>query len=338
MIKGTTSTNIENLFPISLGFENISILQKKNKCLSRLDVNIESEIIKGIFRPIPMIAANMSTVIDSNFYIKLYKEGAFGILHRALPEEKYIDEVIKISKECEWVASSIGVGNSQYELAKKLINCGSNVIVIDIAHGYADSVIDLGRQLKKENPHIKIVVGNTTNLNMLEEVADFADGIKVGLAQGFACETKNTAGCTEKQFSAVLKFKERSRQLNIPVISDGGIREGADLVKSLAAGANSIMAGSIFAACPESAAKEVLTNNGIKKLYAGMASEYVQKEWREGLKPGTCAEGGIRYLDIKMSLKELLEHYSGALRSGITYAGARNIKEFQDIVEFVRIF
>lgn len=328
----------ENLFPISLGFENIAIKQKKNICKSRLDTNIQSEILRNVFRPIPLIAANMSTVINKDFYIKLYKAGAFGILHRAWKnEEDYLLEIKEISKECEWVAASIGIGTNQYELAKKLINNGSNIILIDIAHGYSDEVIDLGKKLKSIFPLIKLILGNTTNIEMIKEVSDFADGLKIGIAQGQACETKNTAGCTEKQFSAVLKFKELTKSLGLPIISDGGIRESADFVKAVGAGANSIMAGSIFAACPESAG-ELINIEGInKKLYAGMASEYVQKEWKGGLKQGTCAEGGVKYLDINQGLDQLLQHYCGSLRSGITYAGGKDIKSFQDNVEFIRL-
>jgi len=86
-------------------------------------------------------------------------------------------------------------------------------------------------------------------LIFLEESNEWVDAIKVGIAQGFACETKNTAGCTEKQFSAVLKFKELSKKLGMPIISDGGIREPADFTKAIAAGASTVMAGKIFAEC-----------------------------------------------------------------------------------------
>jgi len=321
----------------SLGFENISFKQKKNVCESRLDAKTQSEIIRGINVEIPLIASNMSTVINADFYNLILKNGGFAFLHRALSDEAYLNEVKLISKN-EWKAVSIGVGDSQYELAKKLIYAGANVVVIDIAHGYSDAVINLGRKIKNDFPHIKMVVGNTVNTDMMEEVADFADAVKVGIAQGFACETKNTAGCTEKQFSAVLKFKEISKKLGIPIISDGGIREGADFVKSIAAGANSAMAGSIFASCPESAGKIININGVDKKLYAGMASEYVQNKWKGGLKPGTCSEGGVRYLEIGLPLEQMMEKYQGALRSGITYSGAMDIKTLQDKVEFIELF
>lgn len=335
------SQNSTNIIERSFGFEDIAIKQKKNICQSRLDVNIESEIIRGIVRPIPMIAANMSTVVNSDFCINLFKLGALGIMHRADTDENLLKSIKEISKECDLVAASIGIGNDQFDLAKKMIKSGCNIITIDIAHGFSDSVLELGKKIKKQFPLIKLIIGNTTNTDIIYECYDFVDAIKVGIAQGLACETKNTAGCTEKQFSAVLKFKHLSQKFGIPIISDGGIRESADFTKSIAAGANSIMAGSIFARCPESAAEtEVKFNNdgtifSQKKIYAGMASRYVQEKWKGKLKEGTCPEGGVRYLDLGESLPKLLERYSGALKSGITYAGGKDIKTFQKNVEFV---
>jgi len=321
----------------SLGFENIAIKQKKNICKSRLDVNIESEVIKGIKLQIPIIAANMSTVVNSEFCIKLYKYGALGILHRADSDENIIKSTKEVAKECNLVPVSIGIDKNQFDLAKLLIKNGANIITIDIAHGYSDAVLELAKKIKQFSSDTKIIIGNTTNVDIIYECYDFVDAIKVGIAQGLACETKNTAGCTEKQFSTVLKFKTISKNFGIPIISDGGIREPADFTKAIAAGANSIMAGSIFAACPESAAETVLVNGEQKKLYAGMASEYVQNKWKNGLKPGTCSEGGVRFLDIGLSLEKLLERYSGALKSGITYAGASDILSFQRDVEFIQI-
>jgi len=323
--------------PVSLGFEDVAIQQKKNICNSRLDVDISSEIIRGVKLEVPLIASNMSTVCDAEFCIDLYINGCLGVMHRAVEDDFIYAEVKKIASECEWVAASIGVGFQQFDFAAKLIMSGANIIFIDIAHGYSDAVIKLAKSIKKTFSHVKLVLGNTTNVNMLYEIYDFADAIKVGIAQGFACETKNTAGCTEKQFSSILKFKEISKQFGIPVIGDGGIRECADVVKAIGAGAGSIMAGKIFAACPESAAELLEIDGKKKKVYAGMASRYVQNRWKGKLKDGTCPEGGVRYLDLGESLGKLVERYSGALKSGITYAGGKDIRTFQDNVEFIRI-
>jgi IMP dehydrogenase len=321
--------------PISLGFEDVAIQQAKNICSSRLDVNLRSEVFRDMFLDIPIIAANMSTVVDADFCIRLRELGALGVMHRALPEEEYLAQIKKISDKYDIVAASIGVGDNQFELCKKLVDCGANVIVIDIAHGFSQPVIDLGRRIKNEIKDVKVIVGNSINPNMLYEVNDFADAVKFGIANGASCETKNTAGCNEKQFSCILKCKEISKHLGLPIISDGGIREGADIVKAIGAGAMSVMVGSALARCPESAG-EIIEINGVrKKIFAGMSSRRVQESWR-GMKRGTCPEGKAIYLDLGEPVDALLERYSGALRSGITYAGANDIETFQERVRFVR--
>ena len=333
----TAKFAVESL-PPALGFSNVAIKQNKNKCSSRLDANTHSEFVRGETLAVPIIAANMSSVINSRFCILLQKLGALGILHRALSEEKYIEEVSAVAAECKLVPVSVGVGKSQLELAAKLVSAGANLITIDIAHGYCDAVIELGKEIKKRFPSVKLIVGNTINSDMLDEVNDFADAVKVGIATGSACKTKNTAGCFLPQFSALLSFKERAAELGMPIISDGAIREPADFVKAIAAGASSAMAGSIFAMCPESAAEYVTDQHGMgKKVYFGMASTEAQIRWRGGLKPGTCAEGGVRHLPMGQPASELIERYSGALRSGMTYAGAHDIKSFHQNVGFIRL-
>lgn len=327
-----------NQFEISYGFENIAIKQKKNICKSRLDVNIKSEVFKDVFLDIPLIASNMSTVVDSNFIIKLSKLGALGVMHRTVGNDFILSEIKNIAKECEWVAGSIGVGDDQFELIDKMCYVGCNVLFIDVAHGYSDYIIEYAKKIKNKYPEIKLIIGNTNNVGLLEETYDFIDGLKVGIAQGYACETKNTAGCTEKQFSSILKFKELSKKHGVPIISDGGTREPADFTKAIAAGANSVMAGMIFARCPESAGEIIEQNNHKYKLYAGNASRYIQEKWRGGLKTGTCSEGGVRILELGESAESLLERYAGALKSGITYAGGNDIKSFQHNVDFVLLY
>lgn len=321
----------------SLGFQDIAIEQKKNICKSRLDVDISSEPILGIKLAIPLIAANMSTVTNSEYCILLNKLGAMGVLHRAGTLEYRISEVIKVASVQEYVPTSIGLTNTDFDESLALIRAGANILFLDIAHGYTDAVIPLIKKIKSFSHTTKIVVGNTTNPTFVTEVAHLADAIKVGIAQGFACETKNSAGCTELQFSAVLRCAAAAHKFGIPIISDGGIREPADFTKAIGAGASAVMAGKIFAACPESAAELVSYNDKTCKLYAGMASRYVQESWKGGIKEGTCPEGKVTYLDIGESTQNLLTRYSGALRSGITYAGSNNITSFWENVSFIQI-
>jgi IMP dehydrogenase len=325
----------ERLFRVSYGFEDVAIAQKKNICKSRLDVDISSEVIRGVTLKVPMIAANMSTVTNADFCIKLSNLGALGVLHRAMPFEEMCKQTKQIYNQCQWIAVSVGVDKDAYSLAKSLIKRGANIIVIDIAHGYCDAVIELARNIKNNHKKIKVVVGNTTNPEMIKEVHNFVDAIKFGIGQGSVCETRFTAGSTEKQFSAIWNCRKMIKEYPLPIISDGGIKMPSDLTKAIGAGANSVMAGQIFARCPESAGETTETTNGLCKIYAGMASRYVQDAWRGGLKDGTCPEGKRVELSIGETVDKLITRYSGALKSGITYAGGKDIKSFQENVEFI---
>lgn len=321
---------------LSLGFDQVAIKQKKSVCLSRYHVITRSEVARGLLLDIPLIPSNMSTVVNVELCIQLEKLGSLGILHRAMSEDDQILSAKRLSKSCNNVAISIGTGRDQVWLAQRLTNAGANILVIDVAHAYCETVIETAAKIKECCPSIILIVGNTVNEQMLYEVNDFADAVKIGCGSGSACETANTAGCTERQFSAVYKMKEISKKLGLPIISDGGIRQPSDFTKAIGAGANSVMAGSIFARCPESAAEEILINGVAKKCYAGMASRMVQEKWR-GKVHNDCPEGKTVMLDIGESVDKLLTRYAGALRSGVSYGGGKDIKSFQDAVEFIRL-
>lgn len=326
------SPSIElSTMPVSLGFEDVALVQQRGKVASRANVTIAAEIIRGVKLEIPLIAANMSTVTNSSFCILLDQLGALGVLHRAASDEQLEQWTKEIAAKSKWTAVSVGVGPTQVDLAKRLIRAGAAIVFIDVAHGYIDPVLDTGRWIRKFASDVRIVVGNTTNPGLFAESCDFADAVKVGIAQGFACETKNMAGVSEKQFSALMKCAQASQTYGLPMISDGGIREPADFVKAIAGGAAGVMAGKIFAMCPESAAPEV---DG-QKVYAGMASRYVQEKWLGKIK-NNAPEGGTHYLPIGESAAKLLTRYAGALRSGISYSGAERVVEFQNKATWVK--
>jgi len=322
----------------SYSFSDVAIVQKENICKSRLDAKVEGEIIRGIRRPIPLIASNMSTVVNADFCVKLYQLGSMGVMHRAFQNaEDYAHEIKKMAKEIPIVAASVGVKPQDYFLVQQLIKAGANCIVVDVAHGFSDSVLKMCQYIRVTYPTIRIVAGNTINPDMLNKFWDCVDAIKVGIGKGAACSTANTAGCTKNQFSAVYDFKELAQKYGMPIISDGSVSQPADFTKAIGAGASAVMCGSIFARCPESAGKLLEIEGVKKKLYAGMASEYVQNKWKGGLKPGTCAEGKAIYLDLGESVENLLNRYSGALRSGISYAGCNNLDDFRKCCEFILI-
>lgn len=326
------------MFERSYKFSEVAIKQKENICNSRLDVEVGSEILPGIQRPIPLIAANMSTVVNADFCIKLYELGALGIMHRAFPDnENYVKEVKKIAEQCPVVAASIGINDNDFWLVEQLIKLGgANVLCVDVAHGFNKKSLKMCQHIRHFHPQVKIIAGNTINPDMLKMFGNYIDAIKVGIGGGNSCSTAETAGCTKNQFSAVYDFREVQKH-GIKIISDGGIRLPSDFTKAIGAGASAVMAGSIFARCPESAAKTIEIDGVPKKLLAGMASTYVQEKWKGGVKPGTCSEGKVVYLDMGEPVEKLLQRYIGALRTGISYAGFNNVSDFQQGCEFIGI-
>lgn len=322
----------------SYSFSQVAIVQKENICNSRLDAKIEGEMIRGIRRPIPLIAANMSTVVNADFCIRLYQLGALGVMHRAFSNrDDYVHEVSKIAKEIPVVAVSIGVKEQDYLLVQQLIKVGANCIVVDIANGFSKPCLKMCQHIKDHYPTLKIIAGNTVNPDMLHTFHPFIDAIKVGIGGGSACATANTAGCTKNQFSAVYDFRELSQKYGVPVISDGSVKCPGDFSKAIGAGASGVMGGSIFARCPESSGIIVEVDGTKKKIYSGMASIAVQQEWKNGLKEQTCAEGKTLFLDIGESVENLLNRYAGALRSAISYSGENNIESFRKNCEFILI-
>lgn len=326
------------MFERSYAFSDMAIIQKENICDSRLDANVEGEVIRGIVRPIPLIAANMSTVVNADFCILLYKLGSLGFMHRAFPDNnKYIEEVAKISEICPITVASVGINEKDYFLVEQLIRHGrASVICIDVAHCFSKNTLIMCKHIRENYPTIRIVVGNTINPDAIEFFNDYVDAIKVGCASGSCCETKNTSGCYKPQFSAVYDMKEKSQKYGMPLISDGGVREPADFSKSIGAGASATMAGYIFARCPESAAKIIEIDGIKKKSMSGMASRLVQEKWKNKVS-NDCPEGKTILIDIGESAEKLLERYSGALRSGVSYAGFDNIEDFKRNCEFLLI-
>lgn len=325
-------------FEFAPSFQDVYLQQQKNPVTSRLSVDTGSWVIRGVWRPIPLISANMMDCSSADFIIRIQQLGGLGVLHRAMPLTEQVKEINKIANSSYlWAAASVGVGPDALEAAKSLIVSGANIIVIDIAHGYTDQTIELAKQIKQIFPYVKIVIGNTTNPKLLVEAEKYIDAVKVGIAGGSACETRNYTGCYEPTLATVFKFKKLAKALGIPVIADGGIKEPGDVVKCLAAGANSVMAGSIFARCPESPAEIIEKDGQQLKVYSGMASRKVQEKWRSGLKPGTCVEGKTTYVPVGESVNNLLERYQGGIRSGLTYSGATNIEQLQKKARFIRV-
>mgnify|MGYP000567452027 CR=1 FL=1 len=244
------------------------------------------------------------------------------------------------------VAAAVGIGPDTLQRAQALIDAGVDAIVIDTAHGHSIGVVKTLRNLKsKFGKQIDIVVGNIATRQaaiMLAEAG--ADGVKVGIGPGSICTTRVIAGVGVPQISAIYNVAEALQELNIPVIADGGLRYSGDIVKALAAGASSIMAGSLFAGVEESPGETIIYQGRKYKTYRGMGSveamqqgskdRYFQDMEEEISK--LVPEGIVSRVPFKGNLSEVFFQLVGGLKSGMGYCGANNLEQLKK-AKFVKI-
>ena len=243
------------------------------------------------------------------------------------------------------VAAGVGVTADVYERMEALVQAGVDAIVIDTAHAHTKTIIDTLVGAKKRYTEIDIVVGNiVTGEAALALVKAGADAVKVGIGPGSICTTRVIAGVGMPQLSAIFEVAKALEGTGVPVIADGGIRYSGDIVKALAAGANSIMAGSLFAGVEESPGETIIFNGRKFKSYRGMGSlEAMEKgskdryfqEKEEDLKK-LVPEGISARVAFKGSLYEVVYQMIGGLRAGMFYCGSANISELHK-AKFTRI-
>jgi IMP dehydrogenase len=243
------------------------------------------------------------------------------------------------------VAAGVGVTADTMERVEALVKAGVDAIIIDTAHGHSKGVIEMLKRVKKAYPNTDIVVGNVATAEAgLALVKAGADGVKVGIGPGSICTTRVIAGVGVPQLTAVMMVAEALKKTGVPVIADGGIRFTGDIPKAIAAGASTIMAGSLFAGVEESPGETIIYEGRKFKSYRGMGSlEAMQKgskdryfqDVEDDIKK-LVPEGISGRVPFKGQLSEIMYQLVGGLRAGMGYVGAKNIAALQK-AQFIRI-
>jgi IMP dehydrogenase len=240
------------------------------------------------------------------------------------------------------VAAAIGVRGGYLERAEALLDADADALVLDIAHGHADSALEAVRELKRRFPHAEVIAGNVATADAVRDLADAgADAVKVGIGPGFACTTRLVAGVGVPQLSAVLDCAGAAREAGVPLIADGGIRRPGDLAKAIAAGASSVMVGSLLAGRTESPGDVVRRRGRLYKVYRGMASRGAASarlaiEGRGDALDQYVPEGEEMEFPLRGPAGEVVAELVGGLRSGMSYLDAATIEEFWANAQFVR--
>lgn len=243
------------------------------------------------------------------------------------------------------VGAAIGVGERELDRIKALIEAKVDTLVIDTAHGHSSGVIDMIRKVKNAYPDIPLIAGNVATAEGARDLIKAgADCIKVGVGPGSICTTRIVSGAGVPQITAIIDCSTEAKKYNIPIIADGGIKYSGDIVKALAAGADTVMIGSLFAGTTESPGEIELFQGRSYKVYRGMgsvaamkqgsASRYGQSEREENKLVPEGIEGRVHY---KGDLSHTVYQLVGGLKSGMGYTGCKTIKELHEKACFYRI-
>ncbi|SCZ81604.1 IMP dehydrogenase [Acidaminobacter hydrogenoformans] len=239
--------------------------------------------------------------------------------------------------------AAIGLGADMMDRAAAMLKAGVDVLTLDSAHGHSKNVIDAVVKLRAAFPEAQIIAGNVATAEATYDLIKAgADAIKVGIGPGSICTTRVVAGIGVPQFTAVMDCAEVGRQYNIPIIADGGIKYSGDIVKAIAAGADTVMLGSLFAGTEESPGEIVMYQGRSYKTYRGMGSEgamnagskdrYFQTDSKKFVPEGV--EGRVPYRGV---LKDMIYQLVGGLKSGMGYCGTPDLPTLQREAKFIRI-
>ena len=329
----------------SLTFDDVLLIPRYSDILPS-ETNISLNLSKKIILKVPFLSSAMDTVTESKMATAIAKAGGIGVVHRNLNVKKQSNEILKVKKKKLIVGAAVGTNIEDLERARSLIDNGCDLIVIDTAHGHSAKVLKILSKLKKININVPICVGNIATAEAAKKLYNSgADIIKVGIGPGSICTTRMVAGIGVPQISAIMEVKGALKNKKIKIISDGGIKFSGDIAKALAAGADAIMMGSIFAGTDESPGKKFKIKGKIYKQYRGMgsigamssgsANRYFQKNFRD--KSKFVPEGVEGRVEYKGNVSKIIYQLKGGLQSSMGYIGAKNLNQISKNAKFIKI-
>ena len=330
----------------ALTFDDVTLVPKYSDVLPT-ETKTDVRLSENINLKIPIISSAMDTVTESELAISIAQAGGIGIIHRNLNVADQIMQIKKVKSKKLLVGAAIGVGPKEIERAKNIISSNVDLIVVDTAHGHSKTVGDTVDKIMNLNlKNISICAGNIATPEAAKFLINLGvDIIKIGIGPGSICTTRLVAGIGVPQLSAILSIKKVIKNKKISIISDGGIKFSGDIAKALAAGADAVMIGSLFAGTKEAPGKLIKKKGIFYKKFRGMGSigamsqgsadRYSQKIQKNTSK--YVPEGVEGLIKFKGSVKDVIYQLIGGLKSSMGYLGSKTIKDLKLKPKFVKV-
>lgn len=342
----------------ALTFDDVLLVPQYSEITPDM-ADVSTKLTNTFKMNVPFLSAAMDTVSEHKLVTALALAGGLGVIHKNMSiadqakevemvknyefdNEKYKRALIdKKGRLC--VGAAIGVTADMMDRVHALLDAGVDVFVLDSAHGDSKNIINAIKNLRLEYPSMELIAGNVaTYEGALDLMKAGASAVKVGMGPGSICTTRIIAGIGVPQLQAVMDCARASKEMNIPIIADGGIKYSGDVVKALAAGANTVMLGGLFATCEE-APGDIYESNGKKyRTYRGMGSieamakGSTDRYFQIGHKK-FVAEGVQGIVEVKTTVEELVFQLIGGLKAGMGYCGSKDIPTLQEKGTFIKI-
>ena len=330
----------------ALTFDDVLLTPNYSNVLPS-DVSTNTNLSGNINLQIPLLSSAMDTVTESKMAISIAKAGGLGIIHRNLDIKKQIIEINKVISKKLPVGAAVGAGSAEFKRAEALLKQNITMIVVDTAHGHTKKVAEIIKKIKKiKSKNTALCAGNIATPQAAKFLANLGvDVIKVGIGPGSICTTRMVAGIGMPQLSAILAVKKGLKNKNVKIIADGGIKFSGDIPKALAAGADAVMIGSLFAGTDEAPGKIIKKNGKFYKSFRGMGSigamnkgsadRYFQTKQKD--KSKYVPEGVEGLVKYKGEVGNIIFQLVGGLKSSMGYLGRKNIKDLRKKAKFVKI-
>ena len=330
----------------ALTFDDVTLAPNYSEILPS-QVNTSINLTPKLNINIPLLSSAMDTVTESQMGIAMAKAGGIGIIHRNLSVYEQIKEIRKVKSKKLLVGAAVGASEKELTRAKTLLKENLDIIVVDTAHGHTKKVADIIKKIKKLRPkNTAICAGNIATTEAAKFLVKLGvDIIKVGIGPGSICTTRLVAGIGVPQLSAILNVKKGIGKSKTTLIADGGIKFSGDIAKALAAGADAVMIGSLFAGTDQAPGKKIKKKGKLYKYFRGMGSigamnkgsadRYFQSKQKDTSK--YVAEGVEGYIKYRGSVDKIIYNLIGGLKSSMGYLGAKKVTELRKNPKFVKI-